>query len=43
MSTSPTDFNAKIIDQLRANEGHVGAHTASGSRGDDLRTVTRAA
>jgi deazaflavin-dependent oxidoreductase (nitroreductase family) len=24
MSTSPTDFNAKIIDEFRANEGRVG-------------------
>ena|SRR2546421_3068145 len=24
MSTSPTDFNAKIIEEFRANEGHVG-------------------
>ena len=24
MSTSPTDFNARIIDEFRANEGRVG-------------------
>jgi deazaflavin-dependent oxidoreductase (nitroreductase family) len=24
MSTSPSDFNARIIDEFRANEGHVG-------------------
>ena len=24
MSTSPADFNAKIIEEFRANEGHVG-------------------
>lgn len=24
MSTSPTDFNAKVIDEFRANEGRVG-------------------
>ena len=24
MSTSPTEFNAKIIEQLHANEGHIG-------------------
>jgi deazaflavin-dependent oxidoreductase (nitroreductase family) len=24
MSTSPTDFNAKIIEEFHANEGHVG-------------------
>lgn len=24
MSTSPTDFNAKIIEEFRANEGRVG-------------------
>jgi deazaflavin-dependent oxidoreductase (nitroreductase family) len=24
MSTSPADFNAKVIDEFRANDGHVG-------------------
>lgn len=24
MSTSPTDYNAKVIDEFRANQGHVG-------------------
>jgi deazaflavin-dependent oxidoreductase (nitroreductase family) len=26
MSTSPADFNAKVIDEFRANAGHVGGN-----------------
>ncbi|HUN78686.1 MAG TPA: nitroreductase/quinone reductase family protein, partial [Solirubrobacteraceae bacterium] len=29
MSTSPADFNAKVIDEFRANEGRVGGMFAS--------------